>query len=1324
MKTRVGLFVAIFVLAAAQSAWAKDNWWTGATDNNWNTGGNWESSGSGNDNRKFGGTESDGESKFNDLFKNTYDYTVYFTGAESSGWKVHIRSGTEEHPIVFEADSAANGLTVGNTTTGNNTGYYIGYDASVNNEAWLKLKRGTWDTKSGGYWFVGQGNSSTGHVIVCDGAIVACSNDFKLACGSLTINGGTMTVGAWTRFENSSCDKTINLNGGTLTTYCINSQGTSGTQTLMFNGGTLKNPKSNKNPLIHANIAAKVGANGGTINANNIDTVINANFSDNDASTPGSMKFVGGGKVTLGGTAGWTGGTTVEVGTTLAVANAANVAAILGHGLTVNASSVVPTGTVVFSTTDGTISVAQLANCSLTGDYSYSYYLALGEGDKSIILKDAYVWNGGTDGSNAWSDENVWRTNSVDATWSDGGAANFNTDGAQASLAANAEAAKVGFLQNASIGAGGGTLIVPVVDVGSGVSATISAPTAGELMKTGEGTLTLGASRTDQTTLSEGTLAMSGATVDGTKLTLGTDAAKPVVFDYGGQTFSANLSLALGGYDVSLTNGNFTSTDKLVVADGTLRVKKDSSVSANGHVVVGGTSDTATSTDINAFLEIDGGAVTNSASSKHCIIGDYGEEGSVSRMVVKNGSSYYSRQDIVVGNRSTGYLTVDNSTVEAYGYLYFCYDAECLAGENGYVSLTNNGVLAVQKVTYRNGAGNGYFNFDGGTLKATASKTLLEKKDRLFVTVNAAGGTIDNDGKTITINADLLGEGDMTLIGSGTITIGGSQTGTGALNVNAGTVVVDGGVSVARPTTVADGATLTVNGAAQETVNTLTLDAGSTLNIASYSGNDAPLSVTTLTLPDSGTVALTLNGGAFPVGTYKILDKAGIAVAAVEGKLVPSTGSETGGYSIDGSTLVLTVGTPVHGRWRSAAGSGNFSDPGNWEDGQVPGAGDALDFSGVTSGITINCVDMGETKFGAVTMGAGVSTFTGSLKAASFSDTSKIAVGENSTVTLDGNLVFGGTTTQYIVYTVAAGGRFVVTGHIEASSDMTGGQVFQYVNPGLGAVQAKGLVANEGTSDEWTFRLSSDSNGTANWIVGAEGLSGSKYFFAMKDSNKKAAIQPLDSNFTITTQVGIRAPLTFNTTGYDGNGHTITIAPAGVIGRDGALTISGTGKVLVDAVNTHSGGITVTDTATLAINADKKATTGSITVKTNATLQVAQSAASAGIAAVTLGGGLTLKNGAALGFNYTTRNAPVLDLTGKTVTFDEGETTNVVVKIMADAGKRAKGGANVLTSGGKFEGVNVTLAEKDKPAWALGVDVENGEIVLNVKPLPTIFIVR
>ena len=141
-----------------------------------------------------------------------------------------------------------------------------------------------------------------------------------------------------------------------------------------------------------------------------------------------------------------------------------------------------------------------------------------------------------------------------------------------------------------------------------------------------------------------------------------------------------------------------------------------------------------------------------------------------------------------------------------------------------------------------------------------------------------------------------------------------------------------------------------------------------------------------------------------------------------------------------------------------------------------------------------------------------------------------------------------------------------------------------------------------------------------------------------------------------------------------------------------------------------SGDVTVADTATLAINAGKQVTTGAITVNDGATLQVAQSGT------VALGGDLTLKKGASLGFKYTTRNEPVLNLDARNVMFDEGEATNIVVKISSDGGKKAKGGINVLTSGGRFSGVTVSL-DPGAPAWATGVRVNSaGDIELNVKP--------
>ena len=431
-------------------------------------------------------------------------------------------------------------------------------------------------------------------------------------------------------------------------------------------------------------------------------------------------------------------------------------------------------------------------------------------------------------------------------------------------------------------------------------------------------------------------------------------------------------------------------------------------------------------------------------------------------------------------------------------------------------------------------------------------------------------------------------------------------------------------------------------------------------------------------------------------------------------------------YSIRRLEIWATVeGETRHGAWTGFGGDGDFDNAANWEDGIVPADGENIDFSSIPAATTISVTGASADKtFGTVTMGKDAVTFVGAFKATSFSDTSKVAVGANSTVTLDGDLEFSGSGYQYVVNTVAAGGKFVVTGDIIAMSDFTG-YLFHSKTAGAGAVQARG-VANNATSnsDAWAFRLSADSGtDTANWIIGDHGLFGSKGLWTNGD--RPIALRPLDSNFTITAKVGIYAGCEFNTTGADGNPYTITIGDGsnGHFERTGAMTVTGTGTLLVNynhanyynANNTHP--ITVANGATLAINAGKCPTTGAITVQAGGTLKVSQSATVAGDPSVTLGGGLTLADGACLGFNFTNRrNAPVLNVTGNTVTADG------TVYVKASANNHPVAGEYPLTFGGKFAGKTVVLAD-DAAKWAKRVYVEengedeNGEIVVTVKPM-------
>ena len=415
-------------------------------------------------------------------------------------------------------------------------------------------------------------------------------------------------------------------------------------------------------------------------------------------------------------------------------------------------------------------------------------------------------------------------------------------------------------------------------------------------------------------------------------------------------------------------------------------------------------------------------------------------------------------------------------------------------------------------------------------------------------------------------------------------------------------------------------------------------------------------------------------------------------------------------------------GEPRHGVWCGAGMDGDFDTAANWEDGVVPSDGENIDFSAIPAATTIAVTGASTNKiFGTATMGSSVVTFTGNVAFAGITDTSKVAVGADSTVTLDGDLEFSGSGYQYVVNTVAAGGTFVVTGDVIAKADFTG-YLFHSKIGGSGAVQARGLVNNAtGNSDQWAFRINSDGEGKVYWTIGDHGLSGSRYFWT--NGSRPVEIRPLDSGFTISTKVGINSDVTFNTTGADGNPYTITIGngTSGNVERSGTLNVIGTGTVVDNFTETSSyamsGAVNVGNQATLAVNPGKTMTTGTISVSSNATLQVAQSGTFA------LGGGLTLADGAILGFNFTQKKfAPVLDLTDKTVSVN-GE---VKVKVTAATGIRPiiKSNQFALTSGGKFTGASVSLAEGSAD-WAKGVSVdENGDIVLALKSTGIYILVR
>lgn len=534
---------------------------------------------------------------------------------------------------------------------------------------------------------------------------------------------------------------------------------------------------------------------------------------------------------------------------------------------------------------------------------------------------------------------------------------------------------------------------------------------------------------------------------------------------------------------------------------------------------------------------------------------------------------------------------------------------------------------------------------------------------------------------------------------------------------NRGITVTDGSTLAMTPgvnMTGAGGETLAVNSgatlevAAAGTVGTsgkLTFAAGSTLDIAACSAGYAVLSVSqTLTLPSSGTVNLTLNGGAFTPGVYVILANSGVTAAMGE-KFSFSTGGEPAAWSVVGNRLVLTVGSVPANRWTGAAGDGKMSNGANWGGGVAPSGGSALDFSAVAIATTVNA-DIADAAFDVLTMGSGVITFTGALTASAFSDYSRIAVGANSSVTIDNSLSFTGNN-KILCNAVAAGGKLRVTGSLTIAH--ASGDFYFTQNNSAGAVSVDGRITLN--SPGWVV-LSAKA-----LAVGEDGIAFSRENCRLCVFNN-ASLYPLCATASMGTaglnaySVNNGSTFTICTTQFESD-QPATITFSGRIGgvRNywNGVAVTGCGRVVFTSDSYTDRALTVNDGATLAMTPGCSTTSAvdqTFTVNSGATLEVPASGTT------TLGFNKTIINsGATLAFNFTDRMAaPVLALGSNGTSSLPG---TVDVKVSASVGVAPKVGKYALTSGMDFTGKTVNLI--DKPKWARGVSVdENGNLMLTV----------
>ena len=630
-----------------------------------------------------------------------------------------------------------------------------------------------------------------------------------------------------------------------------------------------------------------------------------------------------------------------------------------------------------------------------------------------------------------------------------------------------------------------------------------------------------------------------------------------------------------------------------------------------------------------------------------------GADGGNGILTVKSGASFdnigqTTNPNMTLGqdSGSSGTLNVEGGSLTITGYVILNYNS---GANSSTVNVTDGGVLTVGRMYLNNkGTSGGTITLDGGTLKAYADDTpsalFLPAHDNLTVTVGAGGGTIDTNGKNITVENAITGSGCLYITGGGTVTF------TAAPSVK---ILVVPGTTISASASIAD--TILSNG----------------LELAGVPALGTPYTVLTSTEDLSG---LSL----------------GNVTCGVASASTPTFG--------DGNTsIVVTVTAYKPGYWTGAVNDGDLSNPANWSDNIVPTTGNADifcttnstltkgatfaptsitflggsaavtvngEFSGITA-ITNNSPSKVEFKDAVafsgnvdVVQNTGAVKFTGGATGTqlaratdihgtyNLTTTAELTEKADTTVRSDGvyNLLDGTFYKHNADFHVEAGGKTMVK-NAKIQKNSSGAKLLGTFN-GEFIVTNEFLVSGNGANSYVTHNMCNSGSGTfivnklrmtsrgaivpaGTTIIGAGGIrrEGTGYVRVLDNGSREIGScadwtmycdeigsKTNTSNFVFYKHSSSTtwSHLTFDTTDYYDNtiGRTITCeAPIGADGSDSAekfrVTVKGKGKfVFANTSDTtiFSGGLTVQDTATVEVKPNAKPGKGAITLGAGTTL--------------------------------------------------------------------------------------------------------------------------
>ncbi|MDD5326845.1 MAG: autotransporter domain-containing protein [Phycisphaerae bacterium] len=828
-------------------------------------------------------------------------------------------------------------------------------------------------------------------------------------------------------------------------------------------------------------------------------------------------------------------------------------------------------------------------------------------------------------------------------------------------------------------------------------------------------------------------------------LTFSTDAT--ITGDLGRiQTFSAGLGFVSDGL-------TFDGADSYTVSgaiSGTTIVK-----SGVGTLTFSGTNTYTGSTTISAgtLIASGGSAIADAGAVSLADVLGAGFEisasetiGSLSGGGTTGGNVNLNANTLTVGDGSnTTYSGVISGagalTKEGGGTL-------TLDGTNTYTGITtlNAGKLSIGADsglgTAPGGATATQITFGGGTLETSADMTLNANRG---ITLTGAG-TIDVDaGTTLTYNGIIAGASTLAKADTGTLSLGGTNTYTGATSVDAGTLLVTADQALgtaAAGTTVVSGATLGLSGGVNySTAEALNISGtgvsgvGALHNVGgdnTFAGNIILGVASTIgSSGDTLTASGTINNGGF------LLTTAGAGNVTLSGVIsggggLTKTGAGTTTLSGVGNSYTGT--TTINAGTLIASGGAAIADAGAVSLADVLGAGfeisasetiGSLSGGGTTGGnvnLNANTLTVGDgsnTTYSGVISGAGALTKEGggtltldgtnTYTGITTLNAGKLSIGADSGL---GTAPGGATATQ-----ITFGG-----GTLETSADMTLNANRGITLTGAGTIDVdagttltyNGIIAGASTlakADTGTLSL-----GGTNTYTGATSVdAGTLLVTADQALGTAAAGTTVVSGATLGLSGGVNystaEALNISGTGVSGVGalHNVggdntfagniilgvastigssgdTLTASGTINNGGfLLTTAGAGNVTLSGVISGGGGLTKTGAGTTTLSGVGNSYTGTTTINAG-TLIASGGAAIADAGAVSLadvlGAGFEISASETIGsLSGGGTTGGNVNLNANTLTVGDGSNTTYS-GVISGAGALTKEGGGTLTLDG------------------------------------------